>query len=64
MKFYVLGEHDSTDAYVVCDDDGVPQAFDSEEAATDRAKTYTPALVLRAVSRVTDRTTHKVEKLK
>lgn len=64
MKFYVIGDYESSDAYVVCDDNGVPQAFDSEEAAVETAKMYTTSLVLKSAARVTERTTYKVEKLK
>jgi len=63
--FYVLIESESAEACLIVDDDGVPQWFDTEDAAVNRAKDYNGnTLVLRAVGRVVDKTTHKYTKIK
>lgn len=63
--FFVLLEHDTKNACIVCDDDAVPQRYQTEAEAILSAKEYSgETLVLRAVARVTDVTRYKVEKIK
>ncbi len=63
--FYVVCEAESKDAFYITDDDGAPQTYSTEADAITAAKDYSGVtLIMKAVARVTDRTTHKVEKIK
>lgn len=63
--FYVLAEPETTQMFIITDDECVPKAFETESAAIDAAKEYSATcLILRPVARVTERITHKVEKIK
>lgn len=64
MKFYILSSYDNHGGFFYCDDDGVPTPFDTEEEAVEAAKAYAPALVLKAVTNITETRRLKVERLK
>jgi hypothetical protein len=64
VMFYVI-EYENKDAFLISDDDGAPEAFSTEVDAIAKAKEFCgTALILKAVARVTKKTTHKVEKIK
>lgn len=64
-KYYVLVDEEGSDAFVSCDDNGVPRAFETETEALDECKSYSgSSLILRPVARVTEKTTYKVERFK
>lgn len=63
--FYILIESDTGNACFISDDDAIPRPFESEGDAVKEAKDYSGnTLILKAVASVTDKTTHKVTKLK
>lgn len=63
-KFYIIVEHDTTEAFVTIGDDETPKAYDTEAEARAEAKDYSGStLVLQSVAEFTDVTTRKVKKL-
>lgn len=62
-QFFVF-KVDGTDSFYHCDNDGAPIVFDTQADAVTKAKEYSgEILILRAVAKVTERATYKVEAL-
>lgn len=64
--FYVFVNPESeNDCFYVCDDDGKLTEYGSMAEAIEEAKGHaSPSIVVKAVARVTQKTTHKVVTLK
>jgi hypothetical protein len=63
--FYIIIDAETKDACLIVDDDGVPESFLSEDTAVKKAKEYCGnTLVVRAVGRLTEKTTYKYTKTK
>jgi hypothetical protein len=63
-KFYVLHEPTTSDAFIVTDDNSVPQGYATEAEAIEAAKEYSgESIVLKVTAKVAEVTKYKVTKV-
>jgi hypothetical protein len=64
MKFYIIHSVDHSDAFMVTDDNSVPQGYATEAEAIEAAKEYSgDSVVVKVTAKVSEVTKYKVTKV-